>query len=413
MSAKKILVLSASHLCRNPRVLKEATTLGRAGYDVTVATVSSSPRFEALDRSMLENLPFRRRVLNHTGETPGSRATAFVQRGATWLARQACGRFGWEHAQALGPAGALLRLARAVPAELTIVHTEIPTWAARHLIGDGRRVAVDVEDWYSEDLLPADRRSRPLRLLQDAESFALRHACYASATSQAMADALVAAYGCPAPIVLRNTFPLQPVARTDRPPGDAPPRFIWFSQTIGPGRGLEGFLDAWNLTTTASEVHLLGDVRPGYRAELLRRVPGDRHHRVHFLPLVSPAELPLKLAEFDLGLALEETRPRSRDVTITNKIFQYLNAGLAVIATATAGQTEVMQAAPETGLLVPAGEAVRLAARLDAALGDRARLRAMQLAARRAATDIFSWEREEPRLLASVAQALSGANPHP
>ena len=38
---------------------------------------------------------------------------------------------------------------------------------------------------------------------------------------------------------------------------------------------------------------------------------------------------------------------------------------------------------------------------------DRGRLRAMQVAARRAAENLFSWEREEPRLLAAVAEALS------
>ena len=48
MSQKKILILTASHLCRNPRVVKEATTLGTAGYDVTVMSISVQERFERL-----------------------------------------------------------------------------------------------------------------------------------------------------------------------------------------------------------------------------------------------------------------------------------------------------------------------------------------------------------------------------
>ena len=35
----RILIISAGHLCRNPRVVKEADALGRAGHDVTVLTV--------------------------------------------------------------------------------------------------------------------------------------------------------------------------------------------------------------------------------------------------------------------------------------------------------------------------------------------------------------------------------------
>lgn len=388
-------------------MVKEATTLGAAGYDVTVASVSTRSRFEEVDLAMMQTLPFRRKVINHTGNTSSSRSAAFIHRAATWLARLACSRFSWETAHSLGPARSLRNFARGIPADLTIVHTEIPIWAAQFLIREGRRVAVDVEDWYSEDLLVADRRSRPIRLLRRAESFVLNHATYSSATSQSMSDALAAAYGCPSPIVLRNAFPLQPRSRLDRPAGEGPPKFIWFSQTIGPGRGLELFLAAWSRTAMPSEVHLLGDIRAGYKELLLRRLPAAKRARVHFIPLVTPEELPDKLAEFDLGLALEPWWPRNRDITITNKILQYLNAGLAVVSTDTAGQSEVMRAIPDAGLLIEAHETTRLAESLDALLTDRTRLRAMQEAARRAAVKQFCWECEEPRLLAAVAQALS------
>ena len=153
-----------------------------------------------------------------------------------------------------------------------------------------------------------------------------------------MASALVDAYACPRPIVLHNTFPLQPRSRIDRSPGNAPPAFIWFSQTVGPGRGLESFLSAWAYTRHPSRVHLLGDVRPGYAQHLLSVLPETRRAEVAFIPLVTPEELPFKLTEFDLGLALEPHSPRNRDITITNKITQYMNAGLALIATDTAGK---------------------------------------------------------------------------
>lgn len=405
--AKTILILTSAHLCRNPRVVKEATTLGAAGYDVTVMSVSSHARFERMDRELMRGLPFKRVVLDYTADTLRARLADFCQRGATWLARRACSELEIETAQTLGPAGALLRLARSFPADLTIVHTEIPIWAAPHLIRDGRRVAVDVEDWYSEDLLYADRRSRPIRLLRNAEQAALRQAVYSSATSQSMADALASAYQCPPPIVLRNSFPLQAVSRVDRPAANDVPGFIWFSQTIGPGRGLEQFFAAWARTTAPSTVHLLGDERPGYREKLLARLPAGRRGDLHFIPLVPPEQLPGKLAEFDIGLALEPRWPLNRNITISNKILQYMNAGLAVIATDTAGQKEVMAAAPASGLVITAHETGEYAAKLDTLIGDRARLRATQVASRAAAEQQFCWEREAPHLLAAVARALA------
>jgi len=406
MKAKTILILTASHLCRNPRVVKEATTLGAAGYDVTVMSVSVHERFEQMDLALLQGRPFRRKVIDYTARTSRTRVADLVQRSATWGARLLCRTLKLESAQSLGPAAALLRFARSHPADLTIVHTEIPIWAAQYLIRDGRRVAVDVEDWYSEDLMFADRRSRPLRLLREAESFALNHAAYASTTSESMANALAAAYGCPLPLVLRNTFPLQARSRLDRPVGAAPPAFIWFSQTIGPGRGLELFLAAWAQTTTPSRVFLLGDERPGYRAQLLARLPDHRRAAVAFIPLVTPDELPPKLAEFDIGLALEPHWPRNRDLTVSNKLFQYMDAGLAIVSTDTAGQSEIMRAAPACGLLVQAHETSQLAARLEQLLSDRVRLRACQTAARAAATSQFSWAQDAPRLLAAVKGAL-------
>ena len=403
---KKILILTSAHLCRNPRVVKEATTLGAAGYDVTVMSLSVQSRFERMDQELMRELPFKRVTIDYSADSASIRIADFFQRGATWITRRLCRVLGVETAQTLGPASTLLRFARSFPADLTIVHTEIPIWAAQYLIRDGRRVAVDVEDWYSEDLLYADRQSRPIKLLRHAEEAALRQAVYSSATAQSMADALTTAYQCPPPIVIRNSFPLQSRSRVDTPATTGAPSFIWFSQTIGPGRGLELFFAAWARTKQPSKVYLLGDERPGYRQKLLNRLPPARRGDLHFIPLVTPEQLPRKLAEFDIGLALEPRWPLNRNITITNKILQYMNAGLAVIATDTAGQKEVMAAAPDCGLLITAHETTEYAQQLDALLGDRARLRATQFAARAAAEREFCWERETPRLLAAVARAL-------
>lgn len=406
MSRQRILVLTASHLCRNPRVVKEATALGTAGYQVTVMSQSVQQRFEKMDRELMRGLPFKRLVIDYAADHFPVRLANLLQRSATWVARQMCSKLGIESAQTLGPASALLRFARSFPADLTIVHTEIPIWAAQYLMQDGRRVAIDVEDWYSEDLLFADRRSRPIKLLRHAEKFALQHAAYTSATAQSMADALTAAYQCKPPIVIRNSFPLQPHSRVDAHTASVVPRFIWFSQTIGPGRGLELFFAAWARTTQPSKVYLLGDEQPGYRQKLLGRLPAGRRDDLHFIPLVTPEALPAKLAEFDIGLALEPHWPLNRNITITNKILQYMNAGLAVIATDTAGQKEVMAAAPDCGLLVTAHETTEYAQRLDALLGDHTRLRSTQIASRAAAERVFCWERDTPHLLSAVAQAL-------
>ena len=90
MPGKKILVLTSAHLCRNPRVVKEAAALGAAGYDVTVLTVSVQERFEALDRALMCGQPFKRETIDYAGPSLGRRLADLVQRGAAWAARTQC-----------------------------------------------------------------------------------------------------------------------------------------------------------------------------------------------------------------------------------------------------------------------------------------------------------------------------------
>ena len=113
----RILIISSGPLCRNPRVLKEATTLGRAGHDVTVATIANIERFEAYDRELLLGKPFRKVALERAPTRPLPRFVAFYERLLSWSARRAL-RFGIESPISLGPYSALLALAARLPADL-------------------------------------------------------------------------------------------------------------------------------------------------------------------------------------------------------------------------------------------------------------------------------------------------------
>lgn len=406
MSGDRILILSSSHLAQNPRTYKEAMTLAEAGYLVTVMSVSASPRLEAIDRELMRSAPFARATLDLT---EGS----IVRRLRTWIARKLCRHLRVESVQSLGPAADLLGMAEKHQAELTILHTELPLCAGRRLAARGRRFSADLEDWYSEDLLPEDRAGRPLRLLRDAERFALHHAAYVSTTSASLARALAERYSAAAPLVLRNVFPLQPTCSPAVIPEGRRVSMVWFSQTIGTGRGLEGFLDAWSTAEGNSEVCLIGNARPGYENELRHRLPEAKRPLLHFQPAVPPSELPARLAEFDVGLALEPSQPANKDLTISNKLLQYLNAGLAVVATSTAGQREVLQSAPALGILVNENQPGDYARKLSAFLQDSPGLSAAKSAARRAAETELCWEREAPKLLEAVRSSLSRTHSQP
>ncbi len=407
-TAPVILILTSGPLCRNPRVLKEACTLGTSGFDVTVMTVANLARFEVYDREILRNAPFKKIALDHFSSGWISRNAALASRLGTWLARRAV-RFGLQSANALGPACSLGRMARKFPADLTIVHTELPLHIGHKLLARGRRVAADFEDWHSQDLLPAEQTARPLRLIREAERGLMQRSAYTSTTSHAMAMALQTAYGGERPVVLTNSFPLQPDPA--RLPHKGLPAFFWFSQTIGPGRGLELFIAAWRQTAQSSRLCLLGDISSGYREKLMQQLAPPQQARVEFLHIAAPEELPSIIARHDIGLALEPSLPPNKDCTISNKILQYFNAGLGVIASDTAGQREAMGHAPGAGHMVTLGETGALVRLLDELIADHTGRAAMGAAARHAAEQIYCWEKEAPRLVATVEAALRAASP--
>jgi len=405
MSRKRILIVTASPLCRNPRVLKEADTLGSAGFDVTVLTIAGRANDEAIDQEILRDAPFKKIALPYFGFHGALGLGAHASRTFTSLARRLV-PLGIERRSALGAFHRLHRVARRIPADLIIAHTELGLAVGYELLKRGRKVAVDIEDWHSQDLLPAAQTHRPLRLLQKNERFFLHNAVYVTTTSQAMAAALQTAFGGKRPFAITNSFPLQSDSASPKTNSHIP-SFFWFSQTIGQGRGLESFLQAWSQTTAPSRLCLLGEIGADYKHVLSELIPQEKQSHVSFLPPISPQLLPSAIAKHDIGLALESKSPPSRNLTITNKILQYLNAGLAIIASSTAGHREVLQDNPQAGVFVDPANTTQFVSILENLLVNSKNLVAMQMAARELAEQKYNWEKEAPALLTLVESALA------
>lgn len=402
MSSARILILTGSHLCRNPRVVKEATTLATAGHDVTVLGIRSHRPSVPLDTELVTAVGLFRHHQIECLDGP----IAWLHRARTRLAREMLRRSGIEAPSVLGPAPALLRAARRIPVDLVIAHTEPALWAATRLLTSGKRIAADLEDWHSEDLLPEARATRPLRLLRKIEQALLHHAAYITTTSHALAGALHARNGGRFPTVITNSFPLGPSLMPSQ--GSTPVRLLWFSQTIGPGRGLEAFLAAWALTHAPSRLTLVGEDHQNFGRSLRDALPPTHRNRLDILPSTPPDALPALIAEHHIGLALENRAPPNKDLTISNKILQYLGAGLAVVATPTAGQREVLARNPAAGLILETPDDPSAVARaLDALLADPDAVNAKRRAARELAKTHYCWEREAPRLLSLVEHTLA------
>jgi hypothetical protein len=234
-----IIILTGNHLCNNPRVIKEATTLANAGYRVTVIGSWFDGGLKARDLELQKSLPFSfKAAIDGTENTLlRFKLRASVKAGAI------AHRFAHlESRRQLGYAYAGLRAASRQAADLYIAHSEAAMAVAEDFLYDGFLVGIDLEDWFSEDLPPEARKLRPIRLLRQLEHKLLTSGRYASCTSRAMSEALAREFGCSHPTVIYNAFPWSDRESMDGLLNDRRDRRLpsihWFSQTLGHGRGL-------------------------------------------------------------------------------------------------------------------------------------------------------------------------------
>jgi len=408
-----LVLLSGAHLCHNPRVLKEATTLARAGFDVEVLGAWFDASLKAQDRALQARVPFRfTPVLDLAEANVSVRIRRLAQRLRTKAGQLAYGVAGMPNRWQLGYAvGALGRAAHQRKADLFIAHSEAALIVAQDLLDSGRRVGVDMEDWFSEDLLPEARKHRPTGMLRGLERRLLTQGAHATCPSHAMSEALASTYGCPPPAAIYNAFPWADRNSIDGRMKDRrtrqTPSIHWYSQMIGRGRGLEDLLAALPHVKHEAEIHLRGMPVAGFDDWLSARVPQKWRHRVFVHGLVPNDELLSRISEHDIGLAGEMKFSISRELTITNKILHYLLAGLAVVASDTAGQQEVASRAHGAVLLYPSGDAPALAAQINRLLASPELLERTKACALLAARETFCWEQQEKTLLASAVRAVS------
>ena len=406
----KILILIGAHLCTAPRPQKEAETLANAGHDVTVRGFWFDPELVKRDRILIANKTWRFEPI--IDFQPTNRLINWRVRLQGRLARERFQRFGTFSPALLGYGiNDMLTAARRACADLTIVHSEAGLWVGNQLLDKGCHVGVDFEDWFAEDFIPEVHPARPIAQLKVLENRLARECTYCLTTSHALSEALAQAYQVPKPTVIYNVFPWVERSQMDQQQCDRRnPNLLslhWFSQTIGPGRGLETLLQALPYFTLSVEVHLRGNYPESARQWLEPLVPQGWRDRLFIHPTVPNAELLSRIAEHDIGLALETPYCLSRQFTTTNKLFQYLQAGLAVIATDTAGQREILSQYPAIGRLIPTDDAVSLAQAVEDLLQTPDKLTAAKAAALQAVEDHLCWEKQANSLLQVAELALS------
>lgn len=411
--SSRVCLITPGHLSSTPRLVKEAEALAAAGASVHVVAGRHFPPSDALDEDLL---------------TGALRDTVRID------ARRGTGTFGRKLLRLFSRRAIGLMRRATVPLAIRAHHTEVYRLAAAaarqgadlyigHCLAGlaaaalaaartGARYGFDAEDYHDAETAEAETDPVERRLRHAIHARYLPGCVHRTAASPLIGAAYAEHYGIAPPAIVLNVFPRSHAPRTPVVPPpvgpDRPARCYWFSQTVGPGRGLETWVDILTRLRTPAELHVRGHLHTGYDAMLQARArsAGLRHPIVFHAPAPAP-EMVRLAAPFDLGLSLEETRPLNRDLCLTNKIFVYLLAGIPQLLSRTRAQTALAPELGAAGLLADAHRPETAARLLDELLGSPERLAAARAAAWRLAQSRFCWDVEQQIFLGSAARACT------
>jgi hypothetical protein len=335
---KNIVIVTGQHLVSNPRVWKEANALDKAGYRVTIFTTWYSRDLREKDLDLINDTVLYTSSCNLIKSESNLIQLLYwkiIRKLANYVFRFF--KYGSVYQIAIRPLGQIEKITE-FKSDLYICHQEVGLLLGVKLLDKGYKVAFDFEDWYSEDYL---NRYRPIKLLREAELKAIQNGTYVTCASRSMSNMLSEKYQFDKQIqIIYNTF--QEINESNKEQKKIPNSCVWFSQTIGSGRGLEPFLESIKNFHIPLEIHLIGNCTSAFKSyldEYLQNTP----HLLTLHPLMKHSDLMKFLGNFEFGLALENNFPKNKDLTISNKILTYLQLNLHVIATNTIGQLELKE----------------------------------------------------------------------
>lgn len=393
-AGKRVEMLVWNTFLNDARVFNEAQTLAQAGYTVTVNALAAPGVTEEFER-LAAGFAVRRFGARHGS----SQLAAKKSRGKSsfpGLLLLALSRLGTQ-------LGMLVSVCRARP---DVVHAHdvnmLPLawlaarWCRAALVYDAHEISTHREGY---------RSIRPL--VAWLERKIMPRASGTITTTDARSRFFARAYKVPRPLVLQNRPRHYCAQGSDRIRTDLGWDLQWpvliYQGGQQPGRGLSLLVQAMAQVPEAYLVMVGGG--PLHSALCAQASELGLEQRVRFVPTVPLADLPRYTAAADIGVQPIENTCLNHYTTDSNKLFEYVQAGLPVVASDLPEIRRIVRQ-HDLGLLVPAGNGEALAEALRRMVAD-VRLRQHHAQRARSAAAELSWEEQEHLLIDLYRRVLS------
>jgi hypothetical protein len=395
-AGKTICLITPGHIASNPRLVKEATALSQAGYKVHIIFTQYVPYLIDHDQHVLHQNPaWTYDCLNWTGYNIASKvsrlASKITHAFSSNINIKINRNYSWQ-----------LKKSVACRADLYISHNlgTLPI-AVNASKKTKAKCGFDAEDFHRNEV--SDNATDPdVKLKTAIEDKYIPQLDYMTASSPQITEQYKMLFHREITTII-NAFPKTEVTKITNNTNH-PLQLFWFSQTIGPNRGLKTIIDGINISDMECDLHLLGVITNEYKAHLTSLPKTGSKFTLHFHKPVYSEELFNIAKQFDIGFGSETGFCLNNNIALSNKILTYVQSGLAVIASNTIAQAVFIAQYPQAGYIY--NNAGELANILTVYNTDRASLYHTKQAAYQLGQTELNWEKESILFLNVVKQML-------
>jgi glycosyltransferase involved in cell wall biosynthesis len=403
---QKIVLITSGQPSLNPRLVKEADSLFEAGYDVTVVYLYWNNWGTDLDKQLLSEKKWK--SIRVGGNPKSGKWIYWLSRIRHKLSNILLSKLDYrfilpELSIARGSLN-LMNKVEGLKADLYIAHNlgALPA-AIIAAKNNHAKCGFDAEDFHRQEVTN-NYNSKDFKLKKHIEDKYLPKLDYLTTASPLISETYKKLYPAIHPETILNVFPSE---RERLKKTKKNLKLFWFSQNIGKDRGLEEVISSLAYQEDV-ELHLLGFSIPPIK-EYFRKLSEQNSFRpenIHYYSPIPSNEIIKFASQFDIGLATETGIPLNRDICLTNKIFTYIQSGLAIIASDTSAQKWLLESYPKMGFIYNKAEVNHLTSIIQNYLSNPELLEEHQAKALKYAHDDLNWEHEEKKFLKKIVNTI-------
>ncbi len=356
-SARRIILAVTSDLTYDQRMMRIATSLQAAGYEVTLVG-----RLRPVS-GPLTNQPYHQHRIPVKKDSTKLMYAIFWWKLFWWMLRQ-----------------------RADAVCAIDLDTSPPVWLASWL----RRIprVYDAHELFAEQE-ETIRRPAIYRMWRAIEAFTVKRFRYGYTVSESYVEYFQQKYNRNYAVV-RNATVLRPPVVADKPE-----RYILYQGAVNKGRCFESLIPA--MQWVDCKLLIIGDGNFMEAAQALTR-QHNLDQKIVFNGYVAPRDLPRYTVRAAVGITLFVASSLSNELSLANRFFDYMHACVPQLGVRYPEYARINRQF-EVAQLLDTVTPQTVATALNAMLNDRERYAHMQAECLRA-REVYCWQEEEKRLLA-------------